>query len=47
MSDQIVGCKCGFKFVRSTLAKTDGNCPKCKAVLVPTADLAKVLYGGN
>jgi len=23
-------CKCGFKCVEGQLAKTDGDCPKCK-----------------
>jgi len=28
--DNIVQCKCGFKFVESMLGKTEGYCPVCK-----------------
>lgn len=33
MSDEIVGCSCGWKGVKSTLYKTDGTCPKCGKLL--------------
>lgn len=30
MTENLFACKCGFKCVESQLAKTDGDCPKCK-----------------
>ncbi len=33
MSDEMVGCSCGWKGVKSTLYKTNGNCPKCGKIL--------------
>lgn len=36
MSDEIVGCVCGFKCCKSTLYKTAGKCPKCGKLLSVT-----------
>lgn len=47
MSDEIVTHKCGFKFVKSTLGKTDGKCPKCGVQLIPVEDVNAALYGGK
>lgn len=30
MSDAIYYCKCGYKCLESSLAKSDGYCPVCK-----------------
>jgi hypothetical protein len=35
-------CKCGFKCDETQLAKTDGDCPKCKK----TNAAMKAKYGG-
>jgi uncharacterized Zn finger protein (UPF0148 family) len=33
MTDEMVGCSCGWKGCKSTLYKTDGYCPKCGRML--------------
>ena len=43
MSEQMFFCKCGFKCIEGTLAKTDGNCPKCNK---PAGTATKAKYGG-
>ena len=42
--DEIVVHKCGFKFTKSTLGKTEGKCPKCGEQLILKENLNK-LYG--
>jgi hypothetical protein len=36
MTDEIVGCPCGWKGCKSTLYKTEGRCPVCKKLLSKT-----------
>ncbi len=46
MSENLFGCRCGFKCVESQLAKSDGYCPVCgegRPDLVARHDRSKLL----
>lgn len=34
MTDEMIGCPCGFRAVKSQIHKTSGVCPRCGTVLI-------------